>query len=358
MLSSALFWTAVPRARAEEYERVFVPFFFHLPMTKFGGGFKYADLSFFGKDTYFDLTAVGTQNKDYVGEMSFEQRKIAKVFFARVRALYSDQRSRWFYGFGNDTRYDALTAYSEKTLFARFGGGISPVDIFRIGLDMRYETFDMKSGRIENVASVESRFSDFPGFDQKSSSVTMRAYVLLDAFDHPLSPMKGGLVEIYYETNRGFSGSTYPYHNWTAKWVQLYPVVEQKLIFATQIHYTGFHGDGLPVYHRARLGGYNTIRSYPLQRFTHDKSLLFNAEIRWNLFNVGREHFFNRLELAPFIDVGRVYERREDLSLDGFHAALGAGVRLAVGPGLVIRFDAGFANKHEWATHLTFMYPF
>jgi hemolysin activation/secretion protein len=79
------------------------------------------------------------------------------------------------------------------------------------------------------------------------------------------------------------------------------------------------------------------MRGYPSFRFRGEKSLSLQAEYRWEAAPA--------LELAVFVDAGRVYRPEEALGLDGLRASGGFGIRLKTYDDVLVRFDVGWGDE-------------
>jgi hemolysin activation/secretion protein len=81
-----------------------------------------------------------------------------------------------------------------------------------------------------------------------------------------------------------------------------------------------------PFHEAAFIGGWNTVRGFPEQRFAGDASLYGNLELR-----VSVRHFFvvvpGELGLFALGDAGRVFVRGEQS--ERWHSAIGGGLSLA-----------------------------
>jgi hypothetical protein len=104
------------------------------------------------------------------------------------------------------------------------------------------------------------------------------------------------------------------------------------------------------------LGGDNTLHGYRNMRFAGPVMAMANAELRWMFwkFHVWKEHF--GLQVAPIIDVGRVYDK-VDLSLTGWRASYGGAVRVAWNQSGIFRIDVG-ASREDVAFYVDVDMPF
>ncbi len=92
------------------------------------------------------------------------------------------------------------------------------------------------------------------------------------------------------------------------------------------------------------LGGERTLRGYLQDRFIGHDAVVANAELRWNFvhFPILGEEF--ALQLAPFFDTGRVFDK-PSLALTSWKPSAGAGLRVAWNQSTLVMFD--FAGSQE-----------
>jgi hypothetical protein len=93
------------------------------------------------------------------------------------------------------------------------------------------------------------------------------------------------------------------------------------------------------------LGGSRTIRGYRLDRFVGPVALLANVELRWTMFEVAVLEQRFAFALAPFLDVGRVYDSFRDLTFRGLKNGQGIGLRVVWNQSTVGAFDLGFSSE-------------
>jgi outer membrane protein assembly factor BamA len=110
-------------------------------------------------------------------------------------------------------------------------------------------------------------------------------------------------------------------------------------------------------YNRQGLGGLRTIRGFNQDRFVGRVVALANLELRWTFyeFNVKKQHF--GLMLAPFFDVGRVFDSVSDLELKRFRNGQGAGFRIAWNQATIIVIDYGVSREGS-TLYVNFNHPF
>ncbi|TDN37426.1 hypothetical protein A8B98_02480 [Hymenobacter sp. UV11] len=149
----------------------------------------------------------------------------------------------------------------------------------------------------------------------------------LDSRDVALAASKGNLLDLQVMFNGGFVGSDYNFVRYQVDARHYQRIFSDKTILALQ--FLGqFHSGNVPWYGLAGIGANlggtlydnaNIMRGIYEQRFRDRQLVSAQAELR--------QHLFWRLDGAAFIGAGQVGYNLKDYTLDGLHAAGGAGVR-------------------------------
>ncbi|HEX3902226.1 MAG TPA: hypothetical protein VH853_05195, partial [Polyangia bacterium] len=104
-------------------------------------------------------------------------------------------------------------------------------------------------------------------------------------------------------------------------------------------------GDGqVPFYYQPTLGGDSLLRGFPDDRFIDHAAWEAEVEQRFRLFET---HFFGvatEWRVDPFVAVGQVYDRFDDL-FSRVQVAVGAGFRAWVKPNVLGRVDVAYAGE-------------
>ena len=113
-------------------------------------------------------------------------------------------------------------------------------------------------------------------------------------------------------------------------------------------------------YNRAGLGGLRTLRGFKQDRYVGQVVALANLELRWTFYEFDvklgkRQHF--GLMLAPFLDVGRVFDSVSDLELRRFRNGQGLGFRIAWNQATIIVLDYGVSREGS-TLYVNFNHPF
>jgi hemolysin activation/secretion protein len=92
------------------------------------------------------------------------------------------------------------------------------------------------------------------------------------------------------------------------------------------------------------LGGETTLRGFGQSRFIDDTALLFNFEERIPVTQFKAFDYLVDLEVAPFLDIGRVMSGFSTKDLQDFQVNPGTGLRILARPHVVGRLDVAYGR--------------
>jgi len=195
--------------------------------------------------------------------------------------------------------------------------------------------------------------------------------IAYDTRDFEPDPNSGVFVELTGEVSGKFTVSEY---DWA------------RLTFSPRVYYSPFpkltdlviagrfvgsvSSEGTPFfemnqlsfadYNRAGLGGLRTIRGFKQDRYVGNVVALANLEVRWTFWEFDvklgkRQHFATML--APFLDVGRVFDSLDNIALERFRNGQGVGFRIAWNQATIIVVDYGVSREGS-SLYVNFNHPF
>jgi outer membrane protein assembly factor BamA len=102
------------------------------------------------------------------------------------------------------------------------------------------------------------------------------------------------------------------------------------------------------------LGGSNTVRGIPLNRFVGKGMAISNTEVRWHAADFGLFGKPSTLTLSGFVDAGRVWADQIRLrdAVSDLHAGYGVGARVGRGPNFVVSLDVGHSKESTAAAYI------
>ena len=105
------------------------------------------------------------------------------------------------------------------------------------------------------------------------------------------------------------------------------------------------------------LGGVDTLRGFGENRFYGDARLLFNAEVRASVFRARIFGVNAELQVAPFIDVGKVFNSLQQFLDTPFEVTPGIGIRGLAPPSVVGHVEFAYSREGP-AIYVGLDYPF
>lgn len=204
------------------------------------------------------------------------------------------------------------------------------------------------------------------GFDN-----TLKFGLAYDTRDFEPDPNSGVFVELTGEVSGKYTASEFDWARITfapRAYYSPFPkladlVVAGRLVASVQTPDTPFfelNQLSFADYDRPGLGGLRTIRGFKQDRYVGRVVALANLEVRWTFVEfdaklLRKQHF--ALMLAPFLDVGRVFDSVEDFELRRFRNGQGAGFRIAWNQATIIVLDYGISREGS-SLYVNFNHPF
>ena len=167
----------------------------------------------------------------------------------------------------------------------------------------------------------------------------------IDRRTSPTYSRTGGLYRLewsdYRQTNEGRSS----FRRTDAEVQQFVPLLRENWVIALRAlasSTASASGDDVPYFLMPQLGGSHALRGYPAWRFRDRNRLLFSGEYRWTAGPF--------VDMALFVDAGKVAQRRADLNLRDLKTSHGVGLTLHTANRTLTRIEV--ARSHEGTTLL------
>jgi hypothetical protein len=201
---------------------------------------------------------------------------------------------------------------------------------------------------------------------------TLRAGVSFDTRDFDPDPNAGFFVDSTGQWSaRGF-GSLADYLRWTTAarvYVSPFPkladlVVAGRVLYSVQSAKVPFFsmntlamaGGTDDATDQTGLGGERTLRGYRQDRFIGQVDVAANLEVRWTFVRFPLLHQHFSLQVAPFVDSGRVFDQ-VGLSFSDWKTDVGAGLRVGWNYSTIVMFDFG-VSREDTGFFIDFGMPF
>ena len=228
-----------------------------------------------------------------------------------------------FYGLGMQTRRDGRTNYGLTRLDAGGSAVFKPVRWYRIGAGLASERIEDSEGA-GSRPSIETYHTPVtaPGLRSDARYIHTRAFTAIDWRESAGYTRRGGLYSLAFNDFRD-PDDRLGFQRVDAELRQYVPVLKEHWVLAVRALLqttTSDDGQVVPYHLLPSLGGARTHRGYTDFRFQDRHLLLLSGEYRWLPSRV--------LDMAIFVDAGKVTADRRDLDFNHLETAYGIGARI------------------------------
>lgn len=328
-----------------ELQHIYVPFFSY---NRYVGATP--GLYYYG---YPSDTAQYSATVDYSAKSQRDIDLIYKDVGAGGGQYVLAGRVNWFknpfrrlFGIGNQTSESDGSDYTSGETLVELTAGINVNENVRLMLTEHFHDISVEPGIVNTLPQARVQFSQLPGMEG-ATIVGHKLTARYDTRDKQLISTRGTYVNLSFEGNQNFQQSE---ANW---WVRttldarhLLPHYDGKLVFVARFFFDTVNGNtqNIPFYELPTLGGETTLRGFGQSRFIDDTALLFNFEERIPVTQFKAFDYLVDLEVAPFLDIGRVMSGFSTKDLQDFQVNPGTGLRILARPHVVGRLDVAYGR--------------
>jgi len=297
------------------------------------------------KQRYFITGGKGSTRGEYFEANYSGEDVLAGWIDVAAKGQHEQDPFERFFGFGNHTPASAETNYTSNT-----DGGIVSASV---NLPYRLDSFI--EGRVRHVRISHGAVSSLPDLrDPASGFSTIRGVdggtiigtrfgLAYDTRDDPGIPTEGVFGTGGIEVVDKALGSSFSFVKYGLEGKAYMPLRDDKRYVVALHGVLDYLPDGnnAPFFERNSVGGFHSLRGYGSHRFTDNHRFFVQSELRSNVYE--REVFGVRahLEIAPFLDLGKVFNSTNEIPLDKLHPVGGVGFRAVAVPQVVAYVDIG-----------------
>ena len=268
-----------------------------------------------------------------------------------VRLVYDRDPTDRFFGLGNDSDEDDESNYTTEQGYieARLGLNYSPA--LQLALDIRPRFVEIDRGAFDSQPFIGSEFPQLRGLRGTNEFFT-RLTLSYDTRDSITIPKNGGQVALFGGlTDRRFLSSvSYSLFGLDARYFR---PLSSRVTFAGHVAFRYMPvGMKVPFWALSRLGGDRSTIGYqqPLRGFGSGRFIdnnLFAASVEARIQAFELELFTTRavIEVAPFLDIGRVFHNMSTNPFVHLHPVGGVGFRGIAAPFVVGYVDIGYGGE-------------
>ena len=238
------------------------------------------------------------------------------------RARWQDAPVLAVYPLGPESR-SFRTDYSESKTEVSAHALVKPLSFIRLGAGVGFEALET-GGADTKRSSVEEVYSpaEMPGLGIDPKYLHSYALAGIDSRPFPGYSRSGTLLQAALHDYRQQDDGPYSFQRVDAIARQLIPILRGNWVIDLSVRTsttTVNSGNQVPFFLLPDLGGSGELRGYPAYRFRDRNSIIFTGEYRWYV-----QEF---VDMAIFVDAGKVASRSKDLDFDDLKSDVGVGIR-------------------------------
>ena len=330
----------------------------------FGWGFRWRTFRNPSDDEKWSLVAGAKQSveREFDYEYDFGLKRDTPWSWI-LHAMYDRSGTGRFYGFGNNTQPTDRTTFIYGQVRLEATAAHNYTHALQIAYNLRADTAEIESSALNSLPSIETRYPTLRGVGD-SSEVQQRLLFTYDTRDSVVLPRTGERLSAFAGFSTRALGGSAAYSFMGIDGSVLRPANRDlTLVGHVAARYMPSYTDA-PFWAYSQIGGDRDIpgegqplRGYGAGRFWDRNSFSASIEAReW----VRDFHFFKsdlKLELAPFVDTGKVFSSMSDSPFTHLRVVGGMGFRVVVSPFVVGYMDVGM-GREKLAFFSGIDYPF
>lgn len=249
-----------------------------------------------------------------------------------------------FFGISQQTPETNQTNYTARELRAYWRLGLYLNEVTQVAIGQRYREVRVQRGATDLPFSAE-RFPDVDGM-QGASILGHRITFYNDTRDNLVTPTAGHQITAYAELNQNLRNGDNPvYYRYGLEIKKLFPSESKRMILVVRGELQATFGKQVPFYERSSLGGQNNLRGFGVDRFIDDHLIAFNIEQRIHVMRTRLMGVAAEFEVAPFVDIGKVFNTFKTRQFNDYEITPGIGFRGIIRPSVVGRIDYGYSKE-------------
>ena len=334
----------------------------------FGWGVRGRIYAYPSQNTQWSLEGGGKQRveSEFDGEYASGILRQDRWSF-NLSVIYDRNGSPRYFGTGNHTHLSGQTNYTDQQKYIQTTLGYNFNHTWQLGYLFRARTVDISPGKLPGIPSIEELYPATVIHAEKQE-ILNRLLLTYDTRNDVVVPTRGAEWVAYgggASSEGMLNGSLYSEVGIDGRNFWQVPG-NAVLAFHVALRYMPrtAHTRDIPFWalssiggDQAIIGGDQPLRGFPEGRFRDRNSSSFSLEYRRRLTTLDAFSTRISLELAPFVDMGRVYNKFSTDPISGLHKVVGIGVRGIALPFIVGYVDIGYGSEGA-AVFTGLNYPF
>ncbi len=334
-----------------QISRIIAPDILHNPYFGYGGDARI--FAYPSADTQWSITGGLKERVERGFDAEYETGRLrTSEWSLAVGAQYSRIGTPRFYGFGNRSLTSDETVYTDERGRIEMLLGLNFTPAWQLRETIRYLIVDVLPGQLSKVPSLQTRYGHIPGVGT-SHSLLERISLSYDTRDDLTVPKHGMQVVAYAGiasragvlNDNSYSETGVDARVFVPLGTDTVLAAHAALRYLLSAHHVPFWALSTIGGDRSEIGGVQPLRGYGAGRYYDRDSFSGTLEVRRNVFSFNAMATHVDLELAPFIDTGRVFARAGTVPFSRLHTIGGLGIRGIAPPFVVGYVDLGYGTE-------------
>lgn len=269
-----------------------------------------------------------------------------------LSALYDRDGTFRFYGIGNHSAADAQTSFTGEQEVLQAQIGLNLTHAWQLQYTLRMRAYDVQPGTLPLIPSIYTLFPDVPGL-HTTKELLHRLAIVYDTRDDVTVPARGmewvvygglasraGILNDSLYSEAGIDGRMFwPIGRGTIL------AAHTALRYMPEARHAPFWALSTLGGSVSLIGGTQPLRGYGAGRFYDRNAFSATVELRRKIGSLRIAATHLDLEVAPFLDVGRVFSRLDAWPVSELHKVFGVGFRGVARPFVVGYVDVGYGSE-------------
>ena len=336
-----------------EITRIIAPDLLYNP--DFGVGAHFRVFEYPSADEQWSVVVGIKQRVEREFDYEFQKGRLRQTNWSISSSLIYDRSgTSRFYGIGNDSAEGNVTNYTASQLLGQAVFGYNLNHTWQLQYTLRARRMEITAGTLKKVPTIETRYPNEHGLGV-TNEVLNQVALVYDTRDDQTIPSRGTQWVIYAGVNghdATISDSIYSETGLDARtFVPITALRDTVLAAHLALRYLP-SGHLIPFFDLSSIGGGESdiggeqlLRGFGQGRFVDRDSVDTTVELRHRAFSFDAAASHVDIEVAPFVDMGRVFSRTGTDPFSALHKVVGVGMRGIARPSVVGYVDIGYGTE-------------
>jgi endonuclease/exonuclease/phosphatase family metal-dependent hydrolase len=240
-----------------------------------------------------------------------------------------------YFGIGNDSKFEDREYYTREPLELSLTASRGFTQTFIGQFGTRFKTTNNFNFE---ASSDSSSLINLPPEVNPSNAKYFSLFLNLryDTRNSFINPTRGAVIQAEGEYAPDYSFTNVSFMRWGLTLQSYSRLFYPTTILALRLNFQNINGDQIPIQNLLSLGGNQTLRGYPQDRFLDKVAAVANAELRFPIFW--------RFGGVAGIDLGRVWNELSDVGFTDWHKNSNFGLRFYFET-FIVRLDVGMSSE-------------